>query len=225
MKLFGEYLVQKKLISEDDLAAAVVAQVAALPSLPEVLLEHHLLDSKTLLAAMKQQMLAGTDFRRACVDLGVWSTELERKAQAVLDGRRQPLGEILVSRGAITRDQMLKALQEYFTERDQSGNPPPANEPALTQLLSTLCQPALRDRLAKRLDEFALASNLPARDELLQDIRYLRGCMRLAGAAGPERLCQEFERACLDGDGDPGQLAKAGRALLQSIWNLPGVPL
>jgi|GEM_PF-3105971 len=115
MKLFGEFLVDKGLITEDQLLEVVMQQVASAPSLPELLRKLDLLPGRDLLKVFKRQAQRGLEFRTAAQSLGLWSEELEEKVRKSLSLERKPIGEILVSQGVLQQKELPYLLDEYFS--------------------------------------------------------------------------------------------------------------
>ena len=55
MKLFGEYLVEKKIVTADALAKALVQQIKSLPSLVEIVYEQQWMKPMDLIMVLKTQ--------------------------------------------------------------------------------------------------------------------------------------------------------------------------
>lgn len=114
MKLFGEFLVEKGLLSEQQLLESVIEQLSVLPSVPEVLHKHGLLSHADLLKALKYQTKHKVDFVRACRILNVWTAQLESTVQQIVDEQREPIGQIFIKKGLLDSDQLTQALQDFF---------------------------------------------------------------------------------------------------------------
>jgi hypothetical protein len=118
MKYFGEFLVQQKIISEDQLLMTLVEQVKSTPSLVEIAFENHFFPSSQLLSVLRLQHQENISFIGAAQKLNLWSEELAHKAHEVTSAKRAPLGELLVSRGLLKVEQLSKFLDEFFAKRE-----------------------------------------------------------------------------------------------------------
>lgn len=115
MKLFGEFLVDKGLITEEQLLEMVMQQVESAPSLPELIRKLDLLTGRELLKVFKRQAQRGLEFRAAAQSLGLWNEELEQKVRKSLSLERKPIGEILVMQGVLQQQELPHLLDEYFS--------------------------------------------------------------------------------------------------------------
>ena len=115
MKLFGEYLVEIKLISQEQLLEAVLTQVESLPTIPSILKNNNLMMANDILAAMKHQVQFKMDFKKSAMVLNLWSDKMENEVQLALGKVRIPLGEILISLGHLKMEDMTRSLQEYLS--------------------------------------------------------------------------------------------------------------
>jgi hypothetical protein len=118
MKFFGDYLVEKKLISEETLADALVRQVRALPSTAEVVHEKKLISPEKLLQIFRLQTKTHAGFIEAASELKAWSDQIQTEVEDHLATIRPPLGQVLVESGKMTAQQIMNALDEFISERD-----------------------------------------------------------------------------------------------------------
>jgi hypothetical protein len=113
-KLFGEFLVDQQLVTEEQLASALVHQIKLMPSTVEVIFQHKLLPSHKIIEILKCQQTTGRDFRSSAKFLGFWSKDLETTVQSLLEKARTPLGEVLVSLGLVTPMTLTQSLDQYI---------------------------------------------------------------------------------------------------------------
>lgn len=115
-KLFGEYLVEKEVLSSKDLVGCLMEQVERLPSLHKIIFENKFLDEDKILKAIAFQHQAITDFRSALKHYGFWTIELESKVNSILNQHKIPLGKILVEQGYLEQDELVDHLDKFLSE-------------------------------------------------------------------------------------------------------------
>lgn len=120
IKYFGEFLVEKKIVTSDVLVAALVEQMEALPSLVKIIMDQKLMDSGSILSALSCQQEKGFDFKSACVHLNFWTPNLEETINEELKKKRTPIGQILINRGAIDLKKLTMALDEFLSQVPES---------------------------------------------------------------------------------------------------------
>lgn len=114
MKFFGEYLVEKKVISENSLLEALLWQSSQIPSLAEIAYQKNILSSAELIRILAFQTRKKVDFKAACEELGFWNAKLDTALEKELRHIRKPLGHILVQKGRLTFSSLLQHLETYF---------------------------------------------------------------------------------------------------------------
>ena len=215
MKLFGEYLVEKKLITGDVLAHALVEQLKALPSTAEVVFGKKLLTTDQFLSVFRQQIESKSGFVEAALQLKIWNADLGAKVEEYLSSVRTPLGQVLVMAGSLSLEQITHALDDFLSEVEL---PKPASvaaaapaahvaPPVTTQAappaaaatgdFSPLCDlftPALKSQLETLFmgDSKALASPDVIR-QLKDEVHRLKGSARLVSAVEIEKLLESLE--------------------------------
>ncbi len=113
-KLFGEFLIDQQLVTEEQLTCALVHQIKLMPSTVEVIFQHKLLPNHKIIEILKCQQTTGRDFRSSAKFLGFWSNDLETTVQTLLEKARTPLGEVLVSLGFVTPLTLTQSLDQYI---------------------------------------------------------------------------------------------------------------
>lgn len=116
MKLFGQYLVDKGVISKSDLVRALIIQLENTPSITSVILENDLLTTDQLYQIFQLQADHKSGFIEAARELGCWGTKIQEQVEKILSSKRKPIGEILVKLGATEISNISKALDEFLGE-------------------------------------------------------------------------------------------------------------
>ncbi len=114
MKLFGEYLVEKKIIDEKSLLKALVEQVKSTPSTLEAIVEINAFPPSEILHILKHQHQHGTGFLEAMQALNLKSEKLVDKIREYSSKKRVPLGETLVQLGLANLEVITRALDDYL---------------------------------------------------------------------------------------------------------------
>jgi len=126
MKLFGQFLIDKGMISKEDFVLAMIAQAETLPSLPLAIHDLKIFDIDQQVAIFTYQACHFKEYRAACVEMGVWDeAAIEYPLGRFFLSRVRPLGEILVEQGKITIDQLSYLLEQYVELDDKDFAPIP----------------------------------------------------------------------------------------------------
>jgi hypothetical protein len=115
-KYFGEFLVEKGIITEDNLVDALVEQIANTPPLCQVILQKKILSSHKVFEAFRFQQDNQVEFMQACRSIGAWTQEVQDRVFTALDDIRKPLGHILVSKGLIDLKKLTNMLDEFLSQ-------------------------------------------------------------------------------------------------------------
>jgi hypothetical protein len=115
-KYFGEFLVEKGVITEENLVDALIEQLANTPPLCQVIHQKNILSSAKIFEAFRFQQDNQVEFMQACKAIGVWTQEVQEKAFNCLDDIRKPLGHILVSKGLIDLKKLTNMLDEFLSQ-------------------------------------------------------------------------------------------------------------
>lgn len=122
-RFFGEYLINRNLICENQLVQALIYQLHELPSIPEIILKMGLMESHVLLEILEIQNWKRCTFVQAAQELGYWTTKISNQIDTHLNSIRLPLGQILVKLGFVTFDQMNQALDQYLSDKTLNIDP------------------------------------------------------------------------------------------------------
>lgn len=142
MKLFGEYLVEKEIISKDALVEALLEQMATTPSIAQIAYETKALSTDAILTIFKKQQELGTGFIESAKATGFWQESIAQGVSKSLVAKRIPLGQILVKSGRADLAKISHALDEYLGECQGEKDEIPAasaHNPAATSDFSLFC--------------------------------------------------------------------------------------
>ncbi len=120
--LFGEYLVQKGLLSAPTVLELLIDQIKSQPSVAQIILDHNLLTVPQQLEALRVQSRTGWDYQQACVDLNLWSEDIASTIVQKSHLSRQPLGQLIVSKGLMSFGELTKVLDEFVGMCELDGN-------------------------------------------------------------------------------------------------------
>ncbi len=121
--LFGEFLLDRGLVSSEQVIAALNEQRQSRPFTGVVACEMGYLDAREILEVLHNQMVYQGRFLDTAVELGFMSGE---QATAVLreqGNRKTLLGKVLVQMGALTEVQLRRAIHDYSRRADVSPTP------------------------------------------------------------------------------------------------------
>jgi hypothetical protein len=115
-KYFGEFLIEKGIITEENLVDALVEQISTTPPICQVVVEKKILPAKKVFEAFRYQQENNVEFVQACKALGTWTQEIQDRAFSVIDDLRKPLGHILVKKGLIDLKKLTSMLDEFMSQ-------------------------------------------------------------------------------------------------------------
>jgi len=163
-KYFGEFLVEKGVITEENLVDALIEQLANTPPLCQVIHQKNILSSAKIFEAFRFQQDNQVEFMQACKAIGAWTQEVQEKAFNSLDDMRKPLGHILVSKGLIDLKKLTNMLDEFLSQLSMAPAvapmptpipiPAPVAAPVIeTEELMESYQPGILMELDETFDE------------------------------------------------------------------------
>jgi hypothetical protein len=120
MKLFGEYLVEKSIITADQLVMALVEQNAKLPSVAQIAFERKLIPSDEILKVFKIQFEKKTGFIEAARELNLWNDQIHQETEKQIGALRVPLGQILVETASIPLESITHALDNFLGDIEKA---------------------------------------------------------------------------------------------------------
>jgi len=135
-KYFGEFLVEKGVISQDNLVDALIEQIAATPPLCQLVHQKRILSPEKIFEAFRYQQDKQVEFMSACLALGFWTKEVQDKVSLILDDIRKPLGHILVNKGLLDLKKLTTMLDEFLSQLSVTPAPLKEEVPIPTPVLS-----------------------------------------------------------------------------------------
>ena len=210
MKLFGEYLVEKNLISKDQLAVCLIDQVRSMPSYVEVAWNEKMINAEQVLLIVKIQFEKKKGFIDVLKEIGVWNQDFEKKFNEKVSSIRTPLGQLLLNRKILPAEALTHALDEYLSQVSKQSPPAPSGE-TQGQVSATMAQDStLTQSAVAYLETFSKgmkdsfeglgakcesATTLDSSDlkNCFDNIHLLRGAGRLAKLESSEQLLSALE--------------------------------
>jgi hypothetical protein len=114
MKLFGEYLIEKSIVSTEQMVAALVRQTSKMPGMAEIAYNKKLLRPDQIFKILKLQNLSNCGFIEAARELNIWNDTVSGKFEKALDEVRTPLVQVLVEMEAVKIETVTHALDEFL---------------------------------------------------------------------------------------------------------------
>jgi hypothetical protein len=124
-KYFGEFLVEKGVITEENLVDALIEQLSNTPPLCQVIRQKKILSTQKIFEAFRFQQDNQVEFMQACKAIGSWTQEVQERVFTSLDEIRKPLGHILVSKGLIDLKKLTNMLDEFLSQISVVNTPNP----------------------------------------------------------------------------------------------------
>ena len=117
--IFGEYLVERNIIREKDLARALEIQKTDRVPLGQLAMQKGLIDNKQLFRILSRQRKPGEkdkSFGKLAVAMEYLSQEQVKTLLERQTHTNRLLGEILVSQGWVSQMELIKALKKFRSE-------------------------------------------------------------------------------------------------------------
>ncbi|MGY3803845.1 hypothetical protein ACWNT8_07285 [Pigmentibacter ruber] len=111
--LFSQYLLDKQLLSPEQVLAIMLEQITSVPSVPEIIDEHSLLPKKDLLDILFRQQIHNKDFLTSSYELGLMKQEILEKIMAKVAVKQKSFTEIALEKGYITSEILSKEAVNY----------------------------------------------------------------------------------------------------------------
>jgi hypothetical protein len=122
-KLFGEFLIDKGIVTQEVLVDALLEQLRNMPSLPEFAFKTTGIQPDLILGAFRLQVCESLSFPDALQRSTQYSPD---QMKALLDSHaatRTPIGELLIKRG-IPLEQLIHAFDEFLNEHAEKPTTP-----------------------------------------------------------------------------------------------------
>lgn len=116
---FGDFLLRKEMITEEDLINALTEQLRSTPPLLSILREEKKFTNTELIQLVKMQVQSGLEIKTLLLEKSlVAEAELDSLLK-IQNQKRMPLGQILIELGKISVDECQQALQEYSSQQNE----------------------------------------------------------------------------------------------------------
>lgn len=122
-KLFGEFLVDKGLVDEETLVIALDQQRQVNSPLGQVALKAGLINKKDLYRILTEQRRPESrdkSFGLIALELDILTVEQVDLLVAQQSESNLMLGEILVEEGALSKNQLLQCLEEFYSQEAET---------------------------------------------------------------------------------------------------------
>lgn len=113
MDRFGNFLIDTGLISQAQLAEALLEQVTQTPASIVVLYENGTLSAEDVLNILTVQNEELMDFRSACLKLDIWTDDFTQELRESVSKRRPKLGEIIVEKGWLFPQKLFGEIHKF----------------------------------------------------------------------------------------------------------------
>lgn len=116
--MFGEFLIEEKLLNQEQLLEAIIEQLQSIPSVPEVMFESNIIPKSDLLRILLHQKYEGSEFLVSAKTLGFWSPSISQQVLKKLENIQKPLGEVLIQKGFIDLESLSKTFVKYLETKE-----------------------------------------------------------------------------------------------------------
>jgi len=117
-KFFGRFLVDRGLISENELVLALIEQIKSVPPIAEIVLQEQWMTPEQVLKIFDYQVQGHCEFLSAADSLGFWNEELSRLVNAYTNDKKTMLGELLINRDLLTLDVLVDVLDDFVNTNE-----------------------------------------------------------------------------------------------------------
>jgi hypothetical protein len=111
---FGLYLKNKRVITADQLVAALEVQLSTLVPIGQLALEEGMLTARDIFNILRAQSDApNVRFGDLAVEMGLLTRDDVMRLLMIQADRKRPIAEILVGQGVLTQEQLGNEMAEY----------------------------------------------------------------------------------------------------------------
>jgi len=122
--LFSEYLIEKKMLSMEQVLEIFIEQLEIIPSTAELIYEFNLLPKNDLLKILMKQQFEGLDFHTSAKSLGLWNSEVSDSVVKKLKEVYKPFTEILIQKEYLTLENLSSAIISFTEQNIQESHTP-----------------------------------------------------------------------------------------------------
>lgn len=127
MKYFGEYLVEKKIVSADNLVQAVLQQTQSQPLTAQIAFEKKVFSADEMIKIFSFQQEHQLDFFAAGHATGLLTDEKKKLIENEQQQQHIPLARILLKNGYVGTKELVHALDEFLSTAKSPTTPTVAN--------------------------------------------------------------------------------------------------
>ena len=116
MKYFGNYLLEKKLISPENLLKAHFQQIESQPPMPRLALELKILSAEQILKVIQHQTETSMDFAAAAITTGCLNEKNKQLLEKEMKAKQTPLSMILLNSGYLSAKELVQSIDEFISQ-------------------------------------------------------------------------------------------------------------
>ena len=116
MRFFGEYLVEKNILSTDQMIAALITQTNGIPTVAEIVHMTKLINAQDLMSIFKIQHENKSSFVEAAREIGVWNDQVQSEIDRHIQTVRVPIAQIIDDLKFAKIETIAKAFDEFLGE-------------------------------------------------------------------------------------------------------------
>jgi hypothetical protein len=150
---FGEFLLSKKLVSQEQLVVALVEQLESLPNLYSILLFDKEVAPEILLELIQKQLNTGLDLVALQEKFKLIQDKVFADALFIQNNKKRQLGQILIEKGYISIEVLKDSLNEFLQT---------PQETTLTTQTTMKEEPQVEDAALESLKELVSSGQLDA---------------------------------------------------------------
>lgn len=182
-KLFGDFLVEKGLLTPETLLQVLVDQMRNVPSIAEAVYDGRFLPLDVQLEILRLQTRHKWSYQEASAHLGYWTDDLVSKISEATEKSRTPLGQLVLSKTNMKFTELTKALDEYLSQdlssKSADTKPPlphhkigsiPAGSTQAAELSLNTGKPTIGENLLSELLEVFSDERRTRIDSLMQTL-------------------------------------------------------
>ena len=217
MKYFGEYLVEKKIVSAENLVQAVLHQNQNQPLAAQIAYEKQIFSAEEMIKIFSSQQDNQLDFFAAGFATGLLTDDRKLRLENELQQHHLPLSGLLLKNGAIGVKDLVHALDEFLSTAKPPSNTQSAKVVSASNNPSASTFPQLEFPNIEQSFRLEIQSTL-SKSKVLEAINILQLVKQNASV---KELVQEFLQDVLRTVHTIRGLAKAANApLLEQMFTL-----
>lgn len=173
MKYFGEYLISKNIITDEQLVIALIEQMKLSAPIPVIANNLHIFTNQEFLQIFKYQTEKGSEFIQACKDLNLWTADKQNKIYQQLSKNRPPIGQVIVNLGFAKLEVLTKSLDEFLSRIEKPEAPVKPETPVKTEMTAPVANQNLNQNTneSKSVSENKNKSNIKMDPSFVEELK------------------------------------------------------